>query len=85
MCTCFTTLLLGCTLQEDEHTFVVTAALLEELGGVQGELSLDDLLVGMDRMLTKVDAPDDVVDDLVRIIARMPTCTSRHSNRMRAN
>jgi hypothetical protein len=65
---------LGWHFQEDEHTFVVNATLLEELGAIQGELSLPDLLAGMGRMLSKADVPDGDLDDLVRI--RMPGCTS---------
>eukprot|EP01043_Picozoa_sp_COSAG02_P098973 COSAG02_NODE_35096_length_474_cov_0.546667_1_plen_79_part_10 len=70
-------LLFGGTFQENEQTFIVTAALLEEIGAVHGQISLDDLLAGMDRMLTNGDVPDDVLDDLVRIIERMPSCKPR--------
>ena len=53
--------------QEDEKSFVVNSALLEQLGAVGGELSLADLLSGMQRMLSDAAAGEDDLDQLVRI------------------
>ena len=56
--------------QEDEKNFVVNSALLEQLGAVGGELSLADLLSGMDQMLSDAPVADDDIDQLVRIAHR---------------
>ena len=56
--------------QEDEESFIVSPALLEQLGAAGNEISLGDLLAGMDRIANEGSESDlgssEELNDLVR-------------------
>lgn len=65
--------------QEDEGSFIVNSVLLDQLGAVGGELSLSDLLEGMDRMVSQAVADadrDDNIGDLVRTVHVHTICST---------
>ena len=63
--------------QEDEESFIVSPALLEQLGAVGNEISLGDLLAGMDRIANADVGSSEELNVLVR--------TTTHSAAQRQN